>query len=81
LLHNPDIMVTIIGHTDDIGAQNTNQELSENRAMEVQDYLIFKGIDRSRISSVGKGDLDPIFKGSTESIRAANRRVEFELRK
>lgn len=79
LLHNSDIMVTIIGHTDDVGTPDANQELSRNRAMEVKNYLIFKGVDRSRLSSFGKGDSDPINKGSTESNRAVNRRVEFEF--
>lgn len=81
VLHNPDIRVTIIGHTDDVGTPETNQELSENRALEVQNYLIFKGVGQSRLSSFGKGDSDPIIKGSTESDRAINRRVEFELSK
>jgi outer membrane protein OmpA-like peptidoglycan-associated protein len=81
LLHNPDIRVTIIGHTDDVGTPETNQELSENRAMEVQNYLILKGVDQFRLSSFGKGDSGPIIKGSTESDRAINRRVEFELSK
>ena len=80
LLGNQDVFVNIIGHTDDVGTVESNQTLSEDRATAVHDYLVSKGVDRSRINSEGKGNSDPVNDGSSEINRAKNRRVEFELR-
>jgi len=79
LLSNPNVFVIIIGHTDDVGTVESNQALSEDRARAVLDYLVSKGVDRSRLNAQGEGDSDPINDGSSEINRAENRRVEFEL--
>jgi OmpA-OmpF porin, OOP family len=75
-----DIDLVLEGHTDSIGTDAYNQDLSERRAAAVkeriaQDY----GIDRSRIKTVGYGESRPIADNSTEEGRARNRRVIGEL--
>lgn len=77
LAKNPSINVEIIGHTDSVGEGYHNQELSENRAKSVQNYLINNGIDKNRLTSKGNGSSKPIATNETESGRQENRRVEF----
>ena len=71
--------VTVSGHTDDIGSDAFNLDLSLNRAGGVADYLITKGIDPARIKTVGFGKQTPLAKGSDEATRAINRRVEIRF--
>lgn len=74
---NPKVKIQIVGYTDNKGASQYNQRLSQNRANSVRDVLILKGIDPSRITCLGKGSNDPIATNDTEEGRAINRRVEF----
>ena len=74
---NVGIKIEISGHTDNVGGEEYNQELSENRAKSVNDYLVAKGIDQSRLSYKGYGMSKPIDTNDTEEGRAANRRTEF----
>ncbi len=68
--------ITVVGHTDNTGSNKINQPLSYDRASSVVDYLVNKGISRSRIQEVdGKGDAEPISDNSTSRGRADNRRV------
>lgn len=72
------VMVRIEGHTDSIGSDQYNQNLSERRANSVKDYLVKNfGIDPSRIETVGFGKSRPIADNKTEEGRAQNRRIEF----
>ena len=71
--------VTVSGHTDDIGSDAFNLDLSLNRAGSVADYLISKGIDPARIKTWGFGKQTPLAKGSDEAARAINRRVEIRF--
>lgn len=64
------------GHTDSIGADAYNQDLSERRARAVRDYLVSKGVVGGRISAVGFGESRPISTNDTPEGRALNRRVE-----
>jgi OOP family OmpA-OmpF porin len=64
------------GHTDSIGADAYNQDLSERRARAVRDYLVSKGVTGSRISSAGFGESKPISTNDTPEGRFLNRRVE-----
>ncbi|MBM3185469.1 MAG: OmpA family protein [Bacteroidetes bacterium] len=75
LTKNPTLNAHFIGHTSDEGSDEYNQKLSEARAKSVVDYLVSKGIKKSRLSSEGKGATEPI---STEN-RERNRRVEIRL--
>ncbi len=77
LTENPNYMVEIQGHTDNEGLPEKNQILSENRAKEVREYLISKGIDAKRLTSNGYGQMRPVAPNSTIEGRAKNRRVEF----
>lgn len=75
----PDTDLLIVGHTDNVGSQNYNKPLSEQRAKSVRDYLVSKGISASRLTSTGKGLDEPIADNSTAEGRAANRRVEIAI--
>lgn len=72
--------LSIEGHTDSTGAAAYNQSLSEKRAGAVRDYLVSRGVQTSRVSSVGYGETQPIADNSTAAGRAQNRRVELLLR-
>ena len=79
LKENQDVTVVVEGHTDYIGSDAYNQTLSENRANAVVKYLIEKGIDAKRLSSVGYGKTRPITDNKTPEARHRNRRIEFRL--
>jgi outer membrane protein OmpA-like peptidoglycan-associated protein len=72
----PTLRFEIQGHTCSMGPKAHNQKLSERRAKAVYDYLVLKGIDQSRLTTVGFGEEKPAFSNDTEEERAKNRRVE-----
>ncbi|MGK2863565.1 MAG: OmpA family protein [Chitinophagaceae bacterium] len=74
-----DLKLAIDGHTDNVGRDEFNQKLSENRAASVKTYLIKQGIDVSRIISSGHGESEPIGDNNTAAGRQKNRRVELQL--
>jgi OmpA-OmpF porin, OOP family len=76
---NPDLKITIEGHTDDVGDAVKNQALSEKRANAVKAYFVNKGIDESRITATGYGEDQPIADNKTVAGRKKNRRVEMKL--
>ncbi|MBS1532019.1 MAG: OmpA family protein [Bacteroidetes bacterium] len=76
---NKAVKVEISGHTDNIGTDQANQVLSENRAKAVYQYLIANGIDASRLSFKGYGETQPIATNDTDDGRAKNRRTEFKI--
>lgn len=69
----------ISGHTDNVGPDEVNKTLSEKRAESVKAYLVAKGLNKSRFTTVGKGASQPITSNATEDGRARNRRVEFKV--
>jgi outer membrane protein OmpA-like peptidoglycan-associated protein len=71
---NQDIIIE--GYTDSSGAQDYNQELSEQRAMAVRDFFVSTGVDPQRIIARGYGEADPVASNATEAGRRENRRVE-----
>ena len=71
--------VKIIGHTDSSGDANKNTVLSQERATEVQNYLVSKSISVDRFSTAGKGSSQPVADNSTTEGRKKNRRIEFEV--
>jgi len=75
----PTLKIRIEGHTDNIGSDKTNIELSINRAYAVAQYLISKGIDENRIQAIGYGKSKPIADNQIEEGRKLNRRVEFVI--
>ena len=68
--------IEIQGHTDSIGTERYNQDLSKRRAINVADYLVFRGIKANRILTKGFGERYPIAGNQTASDRSLNRRVE-----
>ena len=68
--------MVIEGHTDSVGRELFNQELSHQRAASVMDYLVSQGLDAGKIESVGRGEHAPIADNATAKGRAANRRIE-----
>lgn len=78
---NLEYKLDIIGHTDNVGTNESNLTLSQNRAKAVQDYLISEKVLPSRITSKGEGESSPIATNDTLEGRTKNRRVEFKLAK
>jgi outer membrane protein OmpA-like peptidoglycan-associated protein len=80
LRKNPGIKIEIRGHTDNVGEEKVNQELSEARAKSVYQYLVDRGVEASRLSYVGFGETQPIADNTTEEGRKENRRTEFKMK-
>lgn len=81
LKNNPSIEVSIQGHTDDVGDDNNNLQLSENRAKGVMNYLVSIGVDLKRLSAIGYGETKPKVPNTTAINRAKNRRTDFVILK
>ncbi|MDF1879388.1 OmpA family protein [Sulfurimonas sp. SAG-AH-194-C20] len=79
LKENPVYKAQIIGHTDSRGKAALNMDLSQRRATSVKAALIAEGIDASRITASGRGELDPIMTNRTKEGRLLNRRTEVKL--
>jgi outer membrane protein OmpA-like peptidoglycan-associated protein len=89
LIENPKLKIEIGGHTDSRGSAEYNKELSKNRAKTVVEYLIDKGIDKSRLEFAGYGEEQPIntdeeiskmkLKSEIEAAHQDNRRTEFKI--
>jgi outer membrane protein OmpA-like peptidoglycan-associated protein len=78
-LASPDLgsfRFSIEGHTDDVGSDGYNQVLSERRAAAVRGFLRARGVSAERLSSIGKGERDPVDSNASEGGRRRNRRVE-----
>ena len=79
LQKNPGLKIEISGHTDHVGTTQYNQELSENRAKAVYEFLIRSGIQPERVTFKGYGSSRPVDTNDTEPGRANNRRTEFKI--
>ena len=76
---NPSIHIEIEGHTDNVGAEEYNQRLSEDRAKSVYDYFVANGVRSERLSFRGYGFSRPIADNATPEGRQQNRRVELRI--
>jgi outer membrane protein OmpA-like peptidoglycan-associated protein len=76
LLAYPNLKLQVEGYTDNVGSDEYNQKLSEQRADGVRDYLISQSVQQANITATGLGKSDPIADNSTNAGRAQNRRVE-----
>jgi outer membrane protein OmpA-like peptidoglycan-associated protein len=76
---NPEMEILISGHTDNRGNAESDLKLSQQRAVNVMNYLIKNGIKANRITAKGYGMTRPIADNNTEEGRAKNRRVEFSI--
>ncbi|MEL6140135.1 MAG: OmpA family protein, partial [Bacteroidota bacterium] len=79
LTSTPRLKIEIGGHTDDVGSDSDNQQLSEARAKAVYNYLLEKEISANRLSFVGYGESRPIADNTTSAGRTENRRTEFRI--
>lgn len=76
LLAYPSLKVQVEGYTDSTGTPQYNQQLSEQRAMTVRDYLVQQGINMNTVTAQGFGENDPVASNATASGRQQNRRVQ-----
>lgn len=80
LLKYPELRLEVAGHTDNVGAEDYNQQLSEARATAVRNYLRHTiGIATDRMTVRGYGEMHPLVSNSSSTGRAVNRRVEFRI--
>jgi outer membrane protein OmpA-like peptidoglycan-associated protein len=79
MTNNPQIVIKLEGHTDNVGSYDFNIRLSNARAESVVRYLIEKGIDPHRIEYAGYGFTQPLASNDTDEGRQTNRRVAFKV--
>lgn len=79
LQENPTVTAELQGHTDDQGNDSENLILSKNRAKATMNYIVSKGISKSRLTSVGFGETQPKVENDSATNRAKNRRTDFKL--
>ncbi|MBR6177070.1 MAG: OmpA family protein [Bacteroidales bacterium] len=80
MIENPDVTkLEVSAHTDNVGSDAYNLQLSKRRANTVVNYLVSHGVERKRIVPVGYGESRPLNKNATPQQREINRRVEFMI--
>ncbi len=79
LIDYPLMRIEVEGHTDDVGGEAFNQQLSEARAKAVVDFLLGRKVEKERIALHGYGKTKPLVPNTSEANRALNRRVEFRV--
>ena len=72
-------VIIAVGHTDSVGSDAYNQNLSVRRSEAVKSYLTSKGVEKNRVYTEGKGEKQPVADNKTAEGRAKNRRVEIEV--
>lgn len=77
--HHPNATFEVAGHTDAVGSDSYNLNLSQRRADNVRSYLVQQGVDGDRMTARGYGESQPVADNSTEAGRAQNRRVELRI--
>jgi outer membrane protein OmpA-like peptidoglycan-associated protein len=77
---DPNMRVSVIGHTDNTGSDAVNDPLSRERANAVRQYLASRGVATTRVEIAGRGEHEPVADNASEAGRAQNRRVEIYLR-
>jgi outer membrane protein OmpA-like peptidoglycan-associated protein len=75
----PNSDILIVGHTDSVGTDAYNQDLSQRRAAAASAYLQSLGVPATRLRIMGKGESEPVQSNDTEAGRAQNRRVEIAI--
>lgn len=79
LQKNKNVRIELSGHTDNVGSEEYNQKLSENRANSVKEFLLKQGLPEERIVSKGYGKTQPVASNDNNEGRALNRRTEFKV--
>jgi outer membrane protein OmpA-like peptidoglycan-associated protein len=72
-------LIVVEGHTDSVGSDDSNQSLSERRAVSVGQYLMSKGVNNQRVLTAGFGEARPVASNDDDAGRSQNRRVEVRL--
>ena len=75
----PNLVIEISGHTDSQGSASSNENLSQNRAQAVVDYLVSINVARTHLIAKGFGEIQPVADNNTTEGRALNRRVEAKI--
>ena len=75
----PNTELLIVGHTDDVGTDSYNQQLSHRRAQSASQYLLSQGVATTRLRTAGLGEAEPIASNTDEMGRLKNRRVEVAI--
>ena len=75
----PEDRIVVLGHTDNVGSNTSNQQLSENRALAVKVHLLTQGVPEQNISTIGMGESQPFASNTTKEGRSQNRRVELKI--
>jgi outer membrane protein OmpA-like peptidoglycan-associated protein len=76
---HPSLQVQVEGHTDSVGSEDYNQQLSERRADSVRTYLVRQGIAPGAVGTAGYGESQPVVSNNTPAGRQQNRRVELVI--
>lgn len=79
LVQYPQTMIDVVGHTDNVGSDSYNQDLSDRRAQAVANKLRDYGVASQRLMVMGQGESQPKASNDTEQGRAQNRRVEIKI--
>lgn len=79
LRNNPNLTIKLVGHTDNVGSEKFNMDLSVQRAQSMKKYLVQQGVVAARVSVDGKGLSNPLHENHTPQGRAKNRRVELTI--
>lgn len=79
LLNHNKLKLIVSGHTDDVGGEEYNKDLSMRRAGAVKMYLAVKGVYPDSVRVYGYGESQPVIRETTDEARALNRRVEFRV--
>jgi outer membrane protein OmpA-like peptidoglycan-associated protein len=79
MIRYPNSLIDVMGHTDSTGSDQYNLELSRRRAESVANYLVSRGVARSRIETLGYGEQYPVGDNTTVAGREQNRRVEIRI--
>ena len=79
IIKSKKLSVEIAGHTDNVGEDDMNQRLSEQRAQAVKDFLVGEGCSPQKLKTIGYGSTRPVASNKTEEGRKQNRRVELRF--
>jgi len=79
LTQYPETLIRVEGHTDSVGTDEYNMDLSYRRANSVRNLLVQRGVNINRIQTVGFGESMPVATNATEAGRQLNRRVEIKI--
>jgi outer membrane protein OmpA-like peptidoglycan-associated protein len=79
MVKNPTMKIEVAGHTDNVGDDKVNLQVSQKRANAIKQYMVEKGISEKRVIAKGYGETTPIADNATEEGRTRNRRIEIRM--